>query len=63
MIKEGEILVEKWEKQQSMTSEGEMLFKKNTKVIGLYSTGQIFGDYEVYQTKMKSKYLTRVTSA
>jgi hypothetical protein len=31
-----------------MTNEGEMLFKKNTKVIGLYSIGQIFGDYEVY---------------
>ncbi|CAD8085306.1 unnamed protein product [Paramecium primaurelia] len=63
IIKEGEILIEKWDKQQSVTQEGDIYLKKNIIVIGLYSTGQIFGDYEVYQTNMKCRYLTRVTQA
>ncbi|CAD8097805.1 unnamed protein product [Paramecium sonneborni] len=63
LIKEGEILIEKWDKQQSVTQEGDIYLKKNIIVIGLYSTGQIFGDYEVYQTNMKCRHLTRVTQA
>ncbi|CAK89215.1 unnamed protein product (macronuclear) [Paramecium tetraurelia] len=63
IIKEGEILIEKWGKQQSVTQEGDIYLKKNIIVVGLYSTGQIFGDYEVYQTNMKCRYLTRITQA
>ncbi|CAD8094249.1 unnamed protein product [Paramecium sonneborni] len=63
IIKEGEILIEKWDKQQSCIQEGDIYLKKNIIVVGLYSTGQIFGDYEVYQTNMKCRYLTRVTQA
>ncbi|KAM3135022.1 hypothetical protein pb186bvf_012846 [Paramecium bursaria] len=65
IIIEGEIEVHKWDKIPVESDLNELFVNRNEKqsILGIYSRGQIVGDYEIFVTNMKQNFVTRVTQA